>query len=110
MPKKRSNESTQLPPDVVSHWPEVFQDLDVQVVPLEYLHSVRVFFEDGKVWEIDIAKSMQKNDDETHLEDTLEQLFEEYDDVIVNVDFRLDTERLKKDIQDRTKLFLKKRK
>lgn len=108
MPNKKSGE-TQLPPDIVKHWPEVFKDLDVKVIPLEYLHSVRVFFEDGKIWEIDIAKSKEKTS-EDNLEDTLQELFKQYDDVITNVDFRLDTERLKRDIEARTRLFLKKRK
>lgn len=98
-----------MPPEVIDQWPEVFEDIDIQVVPLEYLSSVRVFFEDGKVWDIDVAKSLEKNP-ESQLEETLEQLFEEYDDVITNVDFRLDTPRLKKDIQSRTRHFLKKRK
>lgn len=108
MPNKKSGE-TQLPPEIVQHWPEVFNDLDVKVVPLEYLHSVRVFFNDGKVWEIDIQKSKQKTS-EDNLEETLSELFKQYDKVITNVDFRLDTERLKRDIQARTKYFLKKRK
>jgi len=106
VPKKPEN---QLPPEIIDHWPEVFEDLDVKVVPLEYLSSVRVFFEDGKVWDIDIQKSKKTNSAD-ELEDTLEELFESYDDVIVNVDFRLDTERLKRDITKRTRLFMKKRK
>lgn len=97
-----------LPPSVIDHWPEVFADLDVQVVPLEYLHSVRVYFDNGKVWDIDIEKSKAEN--KSNLEETLEQLFDEYDDVITNVDFRLDTVRLKQDITNRTKTFMKKRK
>lgn len=108
MPRKKSSDSV-LPEEVVDHWPEVFKDLDVKVVPLEYLHSVRVHFNDGKVWDIDIEKSKQK-DPESNLEDTLEELFQQYDEVIANVDFRLDTVRLKQDITRRTKLFLKKRK
>lgn len=109
MPDKRDNS---LPPDVISHWPEVFEGLDVQVVPLEYLHSVRVFFVDGKIWDIDIAKTRnlkQKGSPES-LENTLEDLFSQYEDVITNIDFRLDTQRLKQDITNRTKSFLKKRK
>lgn len=108
MPKK-SSDANQLPKEVIDHWPEVFEDLDVKVVPLEYLHSVRVFFEDGKIWDIDVQKS-KKDSGIGQLEDTLGELFEAYDDVITNVDFRLDTERLKEDITNRTKLFLKKRK
>lgn len=110
MPKSNNKSSeTQLPPEVVEHWPEVFKDLDIKVVPLEYLHSVRVFFQDGKVWEIDVQKSKQKTS-EDQLEETLEDLFNEYDEVITNVDFRLDTQRLKADIQARTAHFMKKRK
>lgn len=108
MPKKDAPEN-QLPPEVIQHWPEIFEDLDIKVVPLEYLHSVRVFFKDGKVWEIDLEKS-KKFTDEGTLEDTLEELFEEYDEHIKNVDFRLDTQRLKNDIQNRTRYFMKKRK
>ena len=106
MSKKSDN---QLPPEVIEHWPEVFNDLDVKVVPLEYLDSIRVYFEDGKIWDIDLEKSMEKNNSDS-LEDTLEALFEEYDDYIVNVDFRLNTVKLKEDITKRTKHFLKKRK
>jgi hypothetical protein len=108
VPKNKSSD-TQLPPEVVGHWPEVFEDLDVKVVPLEYLHSVRVFFEDGKVWDIDVQKSKRSSSSD-QLENTLETLFQEYEDVIINVDFRLDTARLKRDIQRRTSVFLKKRK
>jgi len=107
VPKKSSD--SQLPPEVIDHWPEVFKDIDIEVVPLEYLHSVRVFFDDGKVWEIDIAKSKKQGLTED-LETTLEELFKQYDNVINNVDFRLDTKRLKEDIQARTRTFMKKRK
>lgn len=107
MPKKSLD--SQLPPEVIDHWPEVFKDIDIEVVPLEYLHSVRVFFDDGKVWEIDIAKSKKQGLTED-LETTLEELFKQYDNVINNVDFRLDTKRLKEDIQARTRTFMKKRK
>lgn len=108
MPKKAPPES-RLPVEVVDHWPEVFRDIDIEVVPLEYLHSVLVSFKDGKIWEIDIAKSKRQTAEE-NVESTLEELFRQYDDVIANVDFRLDTVRLKKDIQARTRTFMKKRK
>jgi hypothetical protein len=106
---KKSPPDSRLPDRVIDHWPEVFKDIDIEVVPLEYLHSVLVSFKDGKVWEIDIAKSRRQTA-EQNVESTLEELFRQYDNVIDNVDFRLDTVRLKKDIQDRTRLFMKKRK
>lgn len=100
MPKK----SSKLPPEVIDHWPEVFEDIDINVVPLEYLHSIRVSFADGKVWDIEISKQKSSVDS---LQTALDELFEQYQDVIQNIDFRLDTERVKKDITNRTQKFLK---
>ena len=45
-----------LPSDVVNAWPEIFKDITIDVVPIEYLHSVKVYFKDGKIWEIDVKK------------------------------------------------------
>ena len=73
-------------------------------IPLEYVNAVIVGFVDGKEWEIDIKKTKQTTDD---VDSILEDFFKEYDDTIEKVDFRLDTERLKKDIQKRTTRFLK---
>lgn len=99
MPKK-----SKLPPEVINHWPEVFEDIEVNVVPLDYLHSIRVSFADGKIWDIDIDKSRNRVE---NLEKALEDLFNEYSESIENVDFRLDTEKVKRDITNRTKRFLK---
>jgi len=89
-------------------WPEVFGDIDVEVIPLEYLTSVRVSFKDGKIWEIDMDSSREKLGDDGVLEDVLQELFDEYENSIENIDFRLDTDRLKRDIQKRTRVFMKK--
>ncbi len=93
---------------VQNAWPEVFKDIKVDVIPIEYLTSIRVIFKDNKVWEIDMISSRNKLGDEAVLEDVLQELFDEYENSIANIDFRLDTERLKYDIQKRTRVFLKK--
>lgn len=95
-----------LPQEVINHWPEIFKDITIESVPVEYLHSVKITFEDGKIWEIDT----DKNPENVDIEQALEALMEEYEDIIVNVDFRLDTEKVKNDISKRTAAFLKKRK
>jgi hypothetical protein len=95
-----------LPKDVVEKWPEVFGDVDIEVIPVEYLHSVRITFSDGKIWEIDTTK----NEDDIDFEDAIEALLIEYEDSIDNVDFQLDTEKVKQDIKKRTNTFMKKRK
>ena len=100
--------NNKLPPQIIKTWPDILGDIEVDVLPIEYLDSVRIFFTSGKVWEIDVAKSLEKNSTED-LELTIESIFEEYDDAIENVDFRLDTKRIKADIKKRTHQFMKKR-
>jgi|TARA_B100000900_G_scaffold361036_1_gene333482 hypothetical protein len=93
--------------DVIAHWPEVFKDIEVRTVPLEYLHSITVRFRDGKAWVIELDEKAPKKPD---LEYGLESLFREYDDAIDTIDFRLNTHKVRKDIEGRTKSFMKKRK
>lgn len=96
-----------LPLDVVDQWPEVFGDIDVQAVPLAYLHSMLITFKDGKVWDINVAAHIRSHGSD-NLEEHLEDLISSYEDVIENIDFRLDVERVKKDIIKKTRSFLKK--
>lgn len=93
------------PKDVVEHWPEVFGEINLNVVPLRYLDSVTVKFKNGKVWEINLAG---KNWEE--FEPSLKDMLSTYESEIDNVDFKLDTERIKKDMIKDTNKFLKKRK
>ena len=97
-----------LPPEVVRHWPEVFKDVEIQTIPVQYLVSIRVEFEDGKIWEIELDKS-KLSDDQT-IEDSLSTFFDEYSESIINIDFRLDTQKVIRDVKERTKQFMKKRK
>lgn len=103
-PKKR------LPQDVINKWPEVFKDIDIKAIPLQYLHSVRVEFGNGKIWDILGKDGNSKNNPLQKLERTLHELFTGYDNSIKHIDFRVDTDRVKKDVQKRTKGFLKKNK
>ena len=104
MPPKRDKLSR----GVQSTWPEVLKDIDVDVIPIEYLVTIRVMFKDKKIWEIDMQSSRNKLGDDNVLEDVLQELFDEYENSIENIDFRLDIERLKNDIQKRTRVFMKK--
>ena len=75
-------------------------------LPIEYVETVIVYFHDGKVWHIDVEKQ-KKDGDAQDVESTLEAFFNEYDNQIANVDFRLDFKKLKADISKRTRKFLK---
>lgn len=98
-----------LPKDVIEHWPEVFGDVQLNVLPLRYLHTVQVTFKDGKTWEIKVTAST-KQKGWPAFQETLSELFRTYEDRIDNVDFKLDTKLVRKDIEKQTQKFLKKRK
>ena len=40
------------PDEVIKYWPEVFGEITLNVVPLQYLESITVTFKNKKVWEI----------------------------------------------------------
>lgn len=96
----------------IDTWPGILDEIDIKVVPVEYINSVEVLFTDGNTWSIEIDKTDSQDADQAavELEDSLESLFEEYEDVIEGVNFVLDVEKVKKDITARTKLFMKKKK
>jgi hypothetical protein len=79
----------------------------VNAIPIEYLLAIKVTFNDGKKWEIKV-KNNRKKLTNAGLEKTLNELFKTYTSSIKNVDFRLDTEKVKRDIEKRTKKFFKK--
>lgn len=93
------------PEDVIQHWPEVFGEISLNVIPIHYLDSITVTFKNGKIWELNINKN---SNDKFELE--LKEWLSSYESDIENVDFKLDTERIKKDVIKNTNKFLKSRK
>lgn len=85
------------------YWDNILKEIDMNYIPLEYMSAVVVTFLDGKEWEIEI----QKNSTELDVEKTLDDFFQEYEDKIDTVDFRLDFKKLQRDVGKRTHKFLK---
>lgn len=102
--------SNKLPPEVVDHWPDIFEDIEIKAIPLKYVNEIRISFTEGNDVIIDIDQNKLNNDNIDAVEDSLENFFNEYDDIIDSVDFSLNTKQVKKDVEARTKRFMKKRK
>jgi len=102
-------EGRSLPKEVVDCWPEVFGEVKLNVLPLRYLHAVLVTFKDGKVWEVKITKEDQEKGWHS-LEESISELYKNYESRIDNIDFRLDTQSIKKDVERITQKFLRKKK
>ena len=97
-----------LPDEVIACWPEVYGEVSLNVLPLKYLSAVLINFKDGKTWEIKVtAKTRQEGWDS--FEGSLTELFKTYESKIVDIDFKLDTKKIKIDIEKKTQHFLKKK-
>ena len=82
------------PRHLVKEWPEVFEDLYMNTMPVAYLEMVHLEFVNGRVWQIDIKEQMKALDADEIAAKLLETL-QEYKDEIKKLDFKVDIERLR---------------
>lgn len=106
MPKRIQKPLNQ---DLIDQWPEILKDVNLSAIPIFYLHTVVITFNDGNTWNVVLKKEHKESDGEKFTE-TLNELFQNYEKQIQHVDFRLDIDRLKKDITKTTNKFLKRKK
>lgn len=93
------------PAHLVSQWPEVFEDLHMDTMPVAYMNLIRLQFGDGRIWEIDVASQLQESQPEA-VADSIVDILEEYAEDIVDIDFDINVELLKEDIKNETKNLL----
>jgi hypothetical protein len=96
-----------LPIETSTDWDEILEQVEIKSVPLAYVKSIIVTFVDGNTWELDVLKEDLEADD---TEELLDSIVEEYDDDIDTIEFRLNMEKVKEDIQESTDKFLAKKK
>ena len=90
------------PKHLVKEWPEIFEDLYMNTMPVAYLILLRLEFTDGRIWELNIQEQLV-NAEPNDVADKLLSIFQEYRNDIKKIDFQMDIERLKTDIQESTK-------
>ena len=93
------------PKNIVKEWPEIFEDMYMNTMPVAYLNVIKLEFTNGRVWELRIPDMLAKSDPD-EVADKLVDLFQEYHDEIKKIDFEIDVERLKADVGAETKKFL----
>lgn len=87
------------PRHLVKEWPEVFEDLHMNTMPVAYLDMLRLEFIDGRIWEIDIQDQL-KSEDAQVVADKLVNIFHDYKDELKKLDFKMDIDKLKKDVKE----------
>ena len=92
------------PECLVSKWPEVFEDLYINMLPIKYIKTIHMEFLNGSIWEINLDSYKFEMLDSIDAK-TLE-IFEEHQNKIVNLNFDFNISLLKKDIFEKTKKLL----
>ena len=90
--------SFKIPKHLVNEWPEVFEDMYISTMPVEYLHSIKLEFHDGRVWEIAVDDQLTSLKSQAIADRLIETLYEYADDV-KKIDFKVNVEKLKTDIK-----------
>ena len=93
------------PSKIIKEWPEIFEDMYMSTMPLHYTKVMQIKFEDGRVWEINVAELVEEIGSDA-LSTKLLDTFKEYHEEIKGVDFDIDIGKLKTDIKKSTKTIL----
>ena len=89
------------PRHLIKEWPEVFEDLYMDTMPVAYVDVMILEFTDGRVWEIDIKEQLRSSTPDDVAKKLLATL-SEYKDTVKKLDFKINIEQLKNDIKNRT--------
>ena len=90
---------------LVREWPEVFEDLYMNTMPIAYLEVINLEFDNGRVWQINVREQLA-NADINNIANKLLGILQEYRKDIIKIDFRIDVLRLKEDIAKLTSSIL----
>lgn len=93
-----------------NNWNSILEEIEIKAIPIEYINEIKVDLADGRTISIDVLQEKINEENLDVIDESLQEFFEYYDEIIDNIDFKIDTEKLKKDISARTRTFLKKRK
>lgn len=93
------------PKHLIKQWPEVFEDLYIDTMPLAYLNLLKIEFSDGRLWHIQVGEMLKSNSPDDVM-DQLLNIIEHNEDGILNIDFDIDVDKMRKDIAIETKKIL----
>lgn len=85
-----------LPKEVIDVWPEVFEEIEMVAIPMQYILGMQVFFENGTIYDIE----MDSNDpfyDSDIIEDSMNTFLDENQDSILDIQLQINTEKVIED-------------
>lgn len=96
-----------LPAEVVDMWPDVFNEVTLNVLPLEYVEIILINFKDGKTWEIGLDSKNNKKKIKD-FQSGIAEIMDSYKEFIDEIDVKINTHKVKKDVEKSVKKLYKK--
>jgi hypothetical protein len=87
---------------IIEGWPEVFDDLYISTMPASYLNSIKLEFNNGRIWEFGVDNNMSSAEIRDLSDKVLETIYEYHND-INKINFGINVDKLKRDVQAETK-------
>lgn len=97
------------PSDIVDQWPEIFSDINLFYIPMEYVNNIVISFTNGKEMIIEIEKNSKKKSDRKNLEKYIENFFKKFNDEISDIDFDINISKIRKDAESFSKTLMTKK-
>ena len=111
MPRKsqqpRKQRLVKLNPDNQQNWEDILGQIDKKEVPVEVLQRVDIILTDGTVVELSMKELTDQGMSYNDIESALNERMTKMDDLIKNVDFFVDIDKLEAQIQPNTDKILK---
>jgi len=90
----------------VEQWPEILSDIKIIYVPIGYVNTLVISFDNGKEIFIDVVKTKNNSSEKNNIEKSIKNFIETYNEEIVDIDFSINVEKIKTESQEFTKKFL----
>jgi len=111
MPRKKQPQRKQrvvkLSPDNQRDWEDILEEIDKQEVPVEVLQKVDIVLNDGTVVELSMAELTGQGMSYNDIEQALNERMDKMGNLISNVEFYVDIDKLQAQIQPNTDKILK---
>lgn len=111
MPRKKQPQRKQrvvkLSPDNKRNWEDILEEIDKKEVPVEVLQKVDIVLNDGTIVELSMAELTGQGMSYNDIEQALNERMDKMSSLISNVEFYVDIDKLKAQIQPNTDKILK---
>lgn len=102
----RKKKTIRAPKNLIEEWPEVFEHIYMNSMPIRYVHGVELKFKDGRIWEVDITEQLPFNNEKDIVAKLMSAL-KEVSKEVEQVNFNINVKKLKEEINDQTKNIMK---